>query len=134
MNAVFLFASAQMIIEIGIQVASEYRPDLSDVMRDRYAFAYHITIQNRSPETVTLRRRHWDITDAHGKRQTVEGAGVVGEQPRLLPGQIFEYSSSVILDAPWGEMRGRYLFEIADGSQAWAPIEPFALKAEFTLQ
>ena len=122
------------MIEIGIRVDTEYLPDMSDLMHDRYVFAYHITIQNRRPETVTLRRRYWEITDAHGRLRTVEGTGVVGEQPCLAPGEIFEYSSSAILDAPWGKMSGRYLFELTDGREVWAPIATFPLKAEFTLQ
>lgn len=122
------------MIEIGIRVDTEYLPDHSDVMTDRYAFAYHISIQNRGSETVTLRRRHWEITDAGGRLKTVEGSGVVGEQPRLRPGEIFEYTSSVVLEAPWGQMGGRYLFETEDGRQLWTPIDPFPLKARFTLQ
>ena len=97
--------------QFDIDVDTRFLDDQSAPEDDRYVFAYHITIQNRSPETVTLRRRYWEITDAHGRLRTVEGTGVVGEQPCLAPGEIFEYSSSAILDAPWGKMSGRYLFE-----------------------
>jgi ApaG protein len=45
-------------------------------------------------------QRHWLFTDANGKEQEVHGDGVVGEQPRLQPGQGFRYSSGTILETP----------------------------------
>src|SRR5207247_9392322 len=67
---------------------SQSRPD-----DDHFVWAYTITIENHGPETVTLRSRYWKITDARGRVQEVKGAGVVGEQPTLKPGQAFEYTS-----------------------------------------
>ena len=47
-------------------------------------------IENNGAQTVQLRTRHWHITDADGNVQEVRGAGVVGEQPVLRPGEAFE--------------------------------------------
>ena len=51
-------------------------------------------IENEGDETVQLRSRHWQITDALGRLQEVRGPGVVGEQPVLAPGESFEYTSA----------------------------------------
>ncbi len=55
-----------------------------------------------------LKTRHWRITDAHGRLQEVRGAGVVGEEPVLKPGENFEYTSGVPLPTPSGFMIGSY--------------------------
>src|SRR4029077_18777384 len=75
---------------------------------DHYVWAYHVRIENHGPETVQLRRRHWRITDAMGRRQEGKGAGVVGEQPILKPGEAFEYTSGTPLPTPSGIMVGSY--------------------------
>ena len=58
-----------------------------------YPFVYFITIDNQSAETVTIRGRKWVITDQAGQKIVVEGDGVVGEYPRLRPGERFSYNS-----------------------------------------
>jgi ApaG protein len=58
-----------------------------------YPFVYFITIDNQSVETVTIRGRKWVITDQAGQKIVVEGDGVVGEYPRLRPGERFSYNS-----------------------------------------
>jgi ApaG protein len=58
-----------------------------------YPFVYFITIDNQSDETVTIRGRKWVITDQAGQKIVVEGDGVVGEYPRLRPGERFSYNS-----------------------------------------
>lgn len=117
-----------------ITVATEFLPEHSDWVHDRYAFAYHIGIANQGSEVLILRRRHWEITDALAHTEVVDGEGVVGQQPVLVPGERFEYSSGAQLRTPWGQMQGRYQFERADGSRFWAPIPQFELKAPVRLQ
>lgn len=58
-----------------------------------HPFVYFITIRNESDTPVTIRGRKWVITDAEGNRTVVEGDGVVGKFPRLLPQQQFTYNS-----------------------------------------
>ena len=55
-----------------------------------------------------MKSRHWRITDAFGRLQEVKGAGVVGEEPVLRPGESFEYTSGVPLPTPSGFMTGSY--------------------------
>ena len=70
-----------------------YVPTLEAPPDRPYPFVYFITIDNQSPETVTIRGRKWVITDQLGQKIVVEGDGVVGEFPRLRPGERFSYNS-----------------------------------------
>lgn len=58
-----------------------------------HAFVYHITIQNSSDRVVTLLGRKWVVLNADGTRLVLEGDKIVGECPRLTPGEAFTYSS-----------------------------------------
>jgi ApaG protein len=104
---------------------SQSRPD-----DDHFVWAYTITIENRGAETVTLRSRHWKITDARGRLQEVKGEGVVGEQPTLVPGESFEYTSGVPLSTPSGFMVGTYQMETAHGVGFDIDIPAFSLDVE----
>lgn len=113
--------------EIRIRVATNYVDDQSEPDSDRYVFAYTITIENLSDVPAQLISRHWVITDANGKVQEVSGDGVVGEQPKLSPGETFRYSSGAILETPVGAMQGSYRMQSDDGAGFDAPIPPFTL-------
>ena len=67
------------------------------------------------------------ITDANGKVQEVSGDGVVGEQPKLDPGETYRYSSGAVLETPVGAMQGSYRMHADDGGDFDAPIPPFTL-------
>lgn len=112
---------------IRIDVNTNYVDDQSKPDENRYAFAYTITIRNEGEVAARLLTRHWVITDANGKVQEVRGDGVVGEQPYLLPGQGFRYSSGAVLETPVGAMQGSYQMEADDGARFDAPIPPFRL-------
>jgi ApaG protein len=98
------------------------RPD-----EGHFVWAYTIKIENLGQETVTLRTRYWKITDAMGRIQEVRGAGVVGEQPTLVPGQSFEYTSGAPLPTPSGFMTGAYQMQTADGRLFNVDIPAFSL-------
>jgi ApaG protein len=113
--------------DIRIRVATNYVDEQSEPDSDRYVFAYTITISNDGDVVATLMSRHWVITDANGKVQEVSGDGVVGEQPKLNPGEEFRYSSGAVLETPVGAMQGLYRMQAEDGSNFDAPIAPFTL-------
>jgi ApaG protein len=94
---------------------------------NHYVWAYTIAIENRGTETVTLRSRHWRITDARGKLQEVRGPGVIGEQPTLKPGESFEYTSGAPLATPSGFMVGAYQMETEAGETFEIDIPAFSL-------
>jgi len=93
---------------IEVIVEPSFLPEKSSLPHSQFFWAYRIAIINRSAETVQLKSRHWIITDSNGREQVVKGAGVVGEQPVLPPGEKFEYTSGVPLETPSGFMSGRY--------------------------
>jgi ApaG protein len=86
-----------------------------------------VRIDNNSEETVQLKRRHWRITDAMGQSREVQGTGVVGEQPRLEPGQSFEYTSGTPLPTSSGIMVGAYQMESEHGEQFDIAVPAFSL-------
>lgn len=91
-----------------VEVESLFVPEQSDVSSHQYFFSYHIKITNKGEKPVQLLNRHWVITDGHGRNEEVRGPGVVGQQPKLQPGESFEYESFCPLTTPTGSMRGSY--------------------------
>ena len=114
---------------IRVRVQSRYQSDQSSPREDRYVFTYTITISNEGGSPAQLRTRHWVITDGRGAVEEVRGDGVVGEQPRLLPGQTFRYTSGCELTTPIGTMHGTYRMWRDDGTYFDAEIAPFSLAA-----
>jgi ApaG protein len=113
--------------EITVTARTQYLADQSDEAADRYVFAYTMTIRNSGTVTAQLVSRHWIITDANGKIQEVKGLGVVGEQPKLAPGESFEYTSGAAIATSVGTMRGSYQMVAEDGTKFDAPIPEFTL-------
>jgi ApaG protein len=112
---------------IRIQVQSFYDGERSSPEESYYFFAYQVRISNVGSETAQLVSREWLITDGNGETQRVQGAGVVGEQPVLAPGEEFEYTSFCPLPTPVGAMQGAYLMILQDGESFEARIAPFSL-------
>jgi ApaG protein len=113
--------------EIQVTVKPFYLEAQSSPPDDHYVWAYQVRIENHGSETVQLRRRHWRITDALGRLQEVKGAGVVGEQPVLNPGEAFEYTSGTPLPTPSGIMVGSYEMETKAGESFAVDIPAFSL-------
>ncbi|AJP74221.1 Co2+/Mg2+ efflux protein ApaG [Sphingomonas hengshuiensis] len=114
---------------IVVRVSASYLPEQSEPQRGRWFWSYHIRIENSGPVTVQLLTRHWVITDGRGARHTVEGEGVVGEQPMIDPGGSFDYVSGCPLSTPTGHMQGSYHMIGEDGSAFDVAIPKFALVA-----
>jgi ApaG protein len=119
--------SDRTTLGIRVQVSSSYVPERSVPAQGRYFFAYKVSISNVGTETAQLVSRRWVITDADGGVETVEGPGVVGEQPTLAPGESFEYTSFCPLATPFGSMHGAYQMVRPDGEEFEAEIAPFHL-------
>ena len=113
--------------QIQVTAQSNYLPDQSEPEQDRYVFAYQITIKNTGAVAARLLNRHWIVTDANGQVQEVRGAGVVGKQPYLKPGESFTYTSGTQIGTPIGSMHGRYDMTAEDGTSFDAVIPPFSL-------
>ena len=118
---------------IRVAVRSEYMQERSYPSLHRHFFVYHITIENRSSQSVQLVSRHWVITNGHGDIEEVQGSGVVGVQPFVRPNEKFQYSSACPLDTPVGSMEGTYRMVRDDGTEFDAQIESFTLVAPNSL-
>lgn len=110
---------------IRVTVKSRFLPEQSG--SGRYAFAYQVRIENLGAVTAQLVSRHWVITDGNGRVEEVRGEGVVGQQPKLRPGEKHDYSSGAVLQTPHGSMQGSYRMVRDDGVQFDAEIAPFSL-------
>ncbi|TAX79292.1 Co2+/Mg2+ efflux protein ApaG [Rhizobium ruizarguesonis] len=113
--------------DIEVIVEPFYLEEQSDPEDDRYVWGYRIVISNNSGIAVRLVNRYWNITDQNGQVDEVTGPGVVGEQPRLSPGDTYEYSSGCPLDTPSGLMFGHYQMETDEGEMFDVEIPAFSL-------
>ena len=116
-----------------IKVAVEpfFLEDQSTPNESQYVWAYRVRITNLGVDTVQLRNRYWHISDGFGRVQEVSGAGVVGEQPVLKPGQSFEYTSGTPLPTPSGIMKGHYEMEGEGGERFRITIPAFSLDSPY---
>lgn len=119
--------SAAVTEDVTIAVRSHYESGQSDEAAGQHIFSYTVVFTNGGSKVVTLRSRHWVITDQSGKTEAVRGPGVVGQQPRLEPGASFTYASFCALRTRSGTMHGAMTFERADGSTFDAAVARFGL-------
>ena len=113
--------------QIEVRVIPRFLAERSSPENGYFFWAYTVTLTNLGAETVQLKTRHWRITDAQGRLQEVRGAGVVGEEPVLKPGENFEYTSGVPLPTPSGFMAGTYGMVSAAGETFDIEIPAFSL-------
>ena len=114
-----------------VRVTPSFLKEESRPASGKYVWSYTVEIENQSDLTWTLTMRHWDIIDSQGRRQIVDGEGVVGQTPRLEPGERFQYTSGAPLSAPSGMMSGMYTFEGDDGGELLARVPTFSLDSPY---
>ncbi|MGQ9426250.1 Co2+/Mg2+ efflux protein ApaG [Gilvimarinus sp. F26214L] len=102
-------------------------PKPSKPLEKRFVYSYTITITNHGDTPARLVSRHWLVRDDNDDVQEVTGEGVVGQQPRLLPGEGFTYTSGVVLATQSGTMEGSYQMQTDAGEPFEAPVPLFAL-------
>ena len=108
-------------------------PSYLGKQQQQYAFAYEITMTNRTDVPVKLLNRHWIITHGNGHIEEVKGEGVVGLSPRLEPGESFTYSSGALIPTRIGSMSGSYEFTTDLGEHFRVTIPEFVLAAPESL-
>lgn len=113
---------------IRVRVKSSYVAERSSPAQGQYFYSYRVTIRNEGDAPARLVARHWYIVDGNGRVEEVQGAGVVGKQPRLSPGETHEYQSFCPLPTPIGAMRGTYRMVRDDGTSFDAEIGEFGLE------
>jgi ApaG protein len=104
-NSIF---PAHQMPDVIITVETQYIDAQSTPADQRYIFAYHVDIYNPSIHPIQLLTRHWSITDGDGKKEEIQGDGVVGENPIIAPGDSYQYSSGAALSTQVGSMSGHY--------------------------
>jgi ApaG protein len=121
------------IVTHGIQITvlPEFVPERSDADEASFWWAYTVEIANRGDVTVQLTARHWKITDGNGRLEEVKGAGVVGEQPVLKPGETFRYTSGTNMSTPSCIMTGTYKMVCENGESFDAEIPMFSLDSPY---
>jgi ApaG protein len=119
---------------VRVTVETEFQSEFSNPSQSHYVFTYKITIENKSPCTIQLLRRHWYIHDTNWPLREVEGEGVVGLQPILEPGQSHQYVSGCNLRSGFGKMHGTFLMEkVLDGKLFQVAIPEFNMAVPFRL-
>jgi ApaG protein len=116
---------------ITVSVEPTYLDDQSSPDEAHFVWKYQVRIENHGGMTVQLRNRYWRITDSLGRVQEVRGAGVVGEQPVLRPGEAYEYTSGTPLKTPSGIMGGTYEMESEAGETFDIVIPAFSLDSPY---
>ena len=117
--------------EIRVQVEPIYLDEQSEPDNGQFVREYRVQIGNEGIESVQLLTRYWHITDGMGRIQEVRGAGVVGEQPVLKPGDTYEYTSGTPLPTPSGIMKGTYQMKTPDGEKFDIEIPAFSLDCPY---
>ena len=116
----------KQVNKIDITVETQYlKNQIPD--KNKYVFAYKISIRNNGQQSVQLINRYWLITDGNGEKTEVQGEGVIGEQPHIQIGDCFQYTSGAVLDTPVGTMQGYYEMQREDGEHFQAAIDVFSL-------
>ncbi|WP_342363488.1 Co2+/Mg2+ efflux protein ApaG [Terrarubrum flagellatum] len=117
---------------IAVTVAPRFVAEESNPRDNKFFWAYTVEIANQGETSVQLKSRYWNITDSKGRVQEVRGAGVVGEQPVIAPGDTFRYTSGCPLTTPDGIMVGTYQMVDEAGEAFEIDIPAFPLDSPHT--
>ena len=91
-----------------IKVTPNFIEKNSMIEFNKYVFAYEVEIKNESSQPIQLISRHWIIENSKFEQFEVKGEGVIGEQPTIAPGEVYNYSSFTEISTPSGFMWGSY--------------------------
>ncbi|MFI1772519.1 Co2+/Mg2+ efflux protein ApaG [Thalassobellus citreus] len=124
----------QVTSGIKISVETNYEGSFYKNYKIQYAFAYTVTIENQSKDSVQLNARHWEILDALNNVEIVSGEGVIGKKPVLNPGESHTYTSGCLLTSPFGAMQGHYnMVNFTTTKNFEVTIPTFKLSAKFAI-
>ncbi|PCJ82987.1 MAG: Co2+/Mg2+ efflux protein ApaG [Hyphomicrobiales bacterium] len=114
-----------------VTVVPRFMEQQSDPDSGHYVWSYSVEIVNNGEDIVQLESRFWSIIDATGYKQTVEGSGVVGEQPVLNPGDSYSYVSGCPLGTSSGMMAGHFIMRSTSNHTFKAQIPAFSLDSPY---
>ena len=113
----------------GLRVEVEeviFNPNLEAPEDRPYPFVYFVSIINDSNQALTIWGRKWILKDTAGEIVVVEGSGVVGENPYLLPGERFSYNSYHVIGKD-SRVSGTFFGSLAGGEKIRVSIPGFNL-------
>lgn len=124
----------QVTSGIKISIETKFEGTFYKNYKIHFAFAYRVTIENQSKDSVQLTSRFWKIRDSLNRTEIVEGEGVIGKKPVLRPGESHTYSSGCLLSSPFGAMSGHYNMINFTSTKKFKVIIPsFKLSAPFAI-
>ena len=125
---------SQITRGIKISVLTSFEGTYFKNYKIHFAFAYHVTIENQSKDSVQLNSRHWEIFDSLNNTETVDGEGVIGKKPVIKPGENYTYSSGCLLSSPIGAMKGHFnMVNFTTTRSFKVEIPAFKLSAPFAI-
>ena len=125
---------SQITKGIKISVLTSFEGTYFKNYKIHFVFAYHVTIENQSKDSVQLTTRHWEIYDALNNVEVVDGEGVIGKKPVIKPGESYTYSSGCLLSSPIGAMKGYFNMVNFTSTRSFRVIIPtFKLSAPFAI-
>jgi ApaG protein len=80
-------------------------------MQNEFVFVYRTTIENFNSFPVKLLLCRRDVFDSNGFSRQEAEAGVMGIQPILQSGEIYQYAKSCALRTDMGKINGWYQME-----------------------
>ncbi|MEI6188041.1 MAG: Co2+/Mg2+ efflux protein ApaG [Alphaproteobacteria bacterium] len=95
-----------------------YQGESVEEDKEYSVWSYNIIIENHSDTTIKILSRYWKIIDSSGLIHEITGNGVVGKNPVIFPGDLFEYTSFTNLHTSSGVMVGKYYAENVDTGQS----------------
>ena len=125
----FMYSKTTNVVTV--TVTHYFLDDQSSPQESHFVWAYQVNIKNSGNSSIKLDHRNWLIIDANGKVINVQGEGVVGEFPRIEPGESFEYTSGTPLKTNNGIMQGFYLVSQDNGEKLKIDIPAFSLDSPY---
>ncbi len=103
---------------IKVTAIPSYQGESLEEDKEYSVWSYNIIIENHSDCTIKILSRYWKIIDSSGLIHEITGDGVVGKNPVIFPGDLFEYTSFTNLHTSSGVMVGKYYAEDIDTGQS----------------
>ena len=88
---------------------------------------FDVSLAVRRGEVVTLLGRKWVVEHGDATRLVVEGDKIVGETPRLVPGEAFSYNSYHVTHCD-AKAHGSFHGVDEQGRRIFVRIPPFDLR------
>lgn len=110
--------------DLRITVTPFYKEDLSS--NHDFFWEYIVRVENTSSSVLQLVGRYWEVICSDGTIQEISGDNIVGQQPILKPGEIFEYTSLANLKTSSGIIKGKYII-LSKGEEFDIEVPTFSL-------